>query len=57
MGEGFSHSSEVPTASEFIYLRDVDIPSQIIHINMITDRKETKDPKEDTVFHMVKASG
>jgi hypothetical protein len=37
--------------------REEDIPSQIIHINMIIETKEIKDPREDTIFHVVKASG
>jgi hypothetical protein len=29
----------------------------MIHINIITDTKEIKDPKDETIFHEMKASG
>jgi hypothetical protein len=31
--------------------------SHKIHINVIIDIKEIKDPKEDTIFQVAKASG
>ena len=38
-------------------LRDEARLSQIIHINMITEMKDTKEPREEMMFHEVKASG
>jgi len=38
-------------------LREVAKECQIIHINIMTEIKEIKDPKEDTTFHVVKLSG
>jgi hypothetical protein len=57
IGDGFIHSIEVEMLYEEIHPREEVIPSQIIHINKITDRKEINDPKDDTTFHVVKASG
>jgi hypothetical protein len=37
--------------------RDEDMASQIIHINMITETNEIRDPSEEITFHGVKASG
>lgn len=41
----------------FSHPRDDDKDSQMIHINMITDRNETKDPNEEITFQVVKESG
>jgi len=43
--------------SEWIVLRLDTKESQTIHTNIITDKNEIKDPREDTIFHGVKASG
>jgi hypothetical protein len=56
-GKEFIHSIEEEIPKEFITLREDARLSQIIHINIITDTKEIKDPKDDTIFHVVKASG
>jgi len=40
-----------------IVLREETIPSQIIHMNRITEAKEINLPREDTTFQVVKASG
>jgi hypothetical protein len=37
--------------------REEDRDSHTIHINMITDIKEIKEPRDDTIFHEVNASG
>jgi len=56
-GEGLSHSMEVEILLLLIHLREEEIPSQIIHINKITEMNEIKLPSEDTTFHVVKLSG
>jgi len=33
------------------------MPSQMIHINIITAKKEIKEPREETTFQVVKESG
>jgi len=40
-----------------IVLREEVIPSQMIHINKITEAKEISLPKDETTFQVVKASG
>jgi len=57
IGDGFIHSMEVEMLYEEIHPRDEVIPSQMIHMNRITDKKEIREPSEDTTFHVVKASG
>jgi len=53
IGEGFIHSIDEEVLDEFTHERDVDRPSQMIHINIITDRKEIRDPIEEMTFHEV----
>jgi hypothetical protein len=43
----------VETLVELIEFRELAKPSHKIHINRRVDKKETKDPKEDTTFHIV----
>ena len=57
IGDGFIHSMEVEILYDEIHPREEVIPSQIIHMNRITDKNEIKDPREETTFHVVKASG
>jgi len=57
IGDGFIHSMEVEMLYDEIHPREEVIPSQIIHMNRITDKNEIKDPREETTFHVVKASG
>jgi len=56
-GVGFIHSIDEVTPYELINLREDANLSQIIHINRITETKEIKDPRDETMFHGVKASG
>lgn len=42
---------------ELMVPREVTSPSQIIHINMITETNEIRLPKDEMMFHVVKASG
>jgi len=56
-GEGLAHSIDVEMFIVLIVLREEVIPSQIIHINRITEANEISLPKEDTTFQVVKASG
>lgn len=56
-GVAFSHSIEEFILLIEIVLRDAESASQIIHIKKITETKEIKDPKEETIFHVIKASG
>jgi len=48
---------EVEILYDEIHPREEVMPSQIIHMNRITDKNEIKDPREETTFHVVKASG
>jgi len=57
IGDGFIHSMEVEILYDEIHPREEVMPSQIIHMNRITDKNEIKDPREETTFHVVKASG
>lgn len=56
-GVALSHSIELFLLFVEIDLREVDKASQIIHIKKITDTKEIRDPKDETIFHEIKASG
>lgn len=56
-GDGFIHSIEADTPYVLIVPRVEARLSQIIHINMITETKEIREPREETMFHGVKASG
>jgi hypothetical protein len=57
IGDGFIHSIEVEILYEEIHPREEATPSQIIHMNKITDKNEINLPREETTFHVVKASG
>jgi len=37
--------------------RDEEVASHIIHINIITDKNEIKEPNDETTFQVVYASG
>jgi len=56
-GEAFIHSIEEEMEFVLIVGRVVLSLSQIIHMNMIIDRNEIREPREEMVFHVVKASG
>jgi len=56
-GNMFIHSVEAEVEFLLIQDREEDMLSQMIHINKITDKKEIRDPKDDTTFQEVKASG
>jgi hypothetical protein len=56
-GEEFNHSMEELLLLTKIGEREVETASQIIHINIITETKEINDPREETTFQVVKASG
>jgi len=56
-GEGLSHSIEVGWEYEKIHARLFASPSHRIHINIVTDRNEIREPSEETTFHVVKQSG
>ncbi len=57
MGILWNHSIEVEVLFLVNQIREEDSDSQIIHTKKITDKNEIKDPKEDTTFQVVKASG
>jgi len=57
IGEEFIHSIEEGMEFVLILGRVVLSLSQMIHINIIIDKNETKDPKEEIMFQVVKASG
>jgi predicted nucleic acid-binding protein len=56
-GEGFSHSKEELLNEEKMEVRELEIPSQMIHINIMIEMNEIRDPKEEITFQVVKASG
>lgn len=56
-GEGFNHSIDDVRPYVFTVPRVEAKPSQIIHINMMIDTNEIREPNEETMFHGVKASG
>jgi len=57
IGFAFIHSIAVVVFVVLMVLRVEMTPSHKIHMNSITDKKETKDPSEDAMFQDVKASG
>lgn len=56
-GVAFNHSSDELILLEEIGFRVVETPSQMIHMNKMTATKEIRDPSEDTIFQVMKASG
>jgi len=56
-GDGLSHSMEVGCEYENNQGRLDARASHKIHINMVTERKEIKEPRDDTTFQVVKQSG
>jgi hypothetical protein len=57
MGDEFIHSVEEGMLLYEMCLRDLVIPSQITHMKRMTDKNEINEPSEETMFHVVKASG
>jgi len=57
IGEAFIHSIEDEMEFVLIIGRVALKLSQMIHINIIMDKNEIKDPKEEIIFQVVKASG
>jgi len=53
----FIHSMEELILFLAIGFRVEERASQIIHMNKITEIKEIKEPKEDTIFQVMNASG
>ena len=56
-GSEYIHSLFVFLLFESWFDREDAILSHTIHIIIITDRNEMNEPKEETIFHGVKASG
>jgi len=56
-GEGFNHSMAEGALKEKIRPRAAVAASQMAHINKITERKEIREPRDETTFQVVKASG
>jgi len=56
-GRLFIHSKEVEEFAVKMRLREEVVASHIIHINIIMDKKEIRDPNEEITFHIVKESG
>jgi hypothetical protein len=57
IGVMFIHSVDDGFLKALTHPREDANPSQINHRNRRTDRNEIKDPREETMFHVVKASG
>jgi len=57
MGDGLSHSIEDKDEEELIQLRELMKPSIMIQTKKITERNDTKEPNDDTIFQVMKASG
>ncbi len=57
IGVGFIHSIDEVVLPKKIHPRLAERDSHMIHMNMRTDTKEIKDPREEMTFHMVNASG
>lgn len=56
-GEGCIHSMfEVLLDREIVFC-ELDSASHIIQTNIVTARNDTRDPRDETMFHEVKASG
>jgi len=56
-GRFWSHSMEEEKIKLLIIAREEEIDSQMINLNKITAITEVYLPKEETTFHVVKASG
>jgi hypothetical protein len=56
-GVGFSHSRVEGFLLKNNWFREFLMASHMIHMKKITARNEIKDPREETIFHEVKASG
>lgn len=56
-GDGFIHSIEDGILKDVIQPRLDERDSHISHTNSRTEINEISDPREETVFHIVKASG
>jgi len=56
-GEGFIQSIEEEVLKIDTQPRELERDSHIINTNNKTDRKEISEPKDETTFHDVKASG
>ncbi len=56
-GEGFIHSIEDGVLNDETHPRLEARESHISHTNRRTEINEIRDPKEEIVFHIVKASG
>jgi len=56
-GRFWSHSMEEEKIKLLIIAREEEIDSQMINPNKITAITEVYLPKEETTFHVVKASG
>lgn len=56
-GEGYSHSMFEVFLDRKIGFCEFASASQMIQANMVTARNEIRDPKDEIMFHEVKASG
>lgn len=57
IGEGFSHSMLDVFLCRKIGFCEFESASQMIQANMVTARNEIRDPRDEMIFHEVKASG
>jgi len=57
MGDGLSHSIEDNDEEVLIQLRELINPSIIIQTKKITERNDTSEPNDDTIFQVMNASG
>jgi len=57
IGAEFIHSVEEEGDLLYVQVRELLNASQTIQVNNMIERKDTKDPKEDTIFHVVNESG
>lgn len=57
IGDAFLHSMDEGIKFEFKNGRGETTLSQMIHIKIITEINEINLPKEETTFHVMKASG
>lgn len=57
IGEGFIHSVEVIILFVLTEVRVFVRESHTIHINKMIETNEINDPREETTFHVVNASG
>jgi len=56
-GAGFIQSISEVVLKMFNQPRELERASHIMYINNIIDKNEIRDPREDTTFQVVKASG